>query len=176
MPPQLNEFSGLSDAIASTRTAGARFSGATTRFIGATNSIDSERSQFRGGLSNVLARQTEGAAGGNSFASTIRGTLRQAKARQGIANRGDASIRGQQLRDRIQIARLGNAKRGRGIQALGDAANIRQGVNLANARADDSIASSNADLFGSLAGATTAFFKDRRGRSTPPPTPIGRGN
>lgn len=167
--PQLNEFSGLSDAISNTRTAGARFGGATTRFIGATNSIDSERSQFRGGLSNVLARQTAGSAGGNSFASTIRGTLRQAKVRQGIANRGEASIRGQQLRDRLAVARLGIRKRQRGISSLGSAANIREGVNLANANADSSIATSNADLFGSIAGAGAAVIKDRREPTTSPP-------
>lgn len=166
VPTHLPEFSNLTDAVASTRLAGGRFGGTTTRFIGNTNSLEAERSQFRGGLSQTIARLNEGQAG-NSFASTLGGTLRQAKARQGIVNRGEKSIRSQQLRDRISIARLGINKRQRGIDSLGNAANIREGVNLANADADRSIARSDAGLFGGIAGGAAAFFKGRRNNTKP---------
>ena len=169
--PQLNEFTGLSSAVADTRLASGRLAGTTRRAIANADSLSNERSQFGSGLSLRVARSLQDAPG-NSFASTLGVNTRVARVRQGIVNRGENAIRNQQLKDRIRLAQLGLRKRQRGLSSLADAANIRQGTNIANAEADAAMDLSAANLAGGLLGSLVGAF---RPRGSKPGAPIGEG-
>ena len=175
---QFDEFSGLRAALAGTKAVGSGFAGGTRRFISNTESLAPERSRLGGGLSALTSKALASEKGGTSFASSLGASTRVAKARQGIQNRGESAIRNQQLKDRIAIARLGIQKRGRGLRAMANAANIREGVNLANANAEAAISASNADLLGGILGSGAALLKDKFGKkpSTETETQLGRGN
>lgn len=166
---QFDQFSGLRSAISDTRAAGAQFTGATGRFVRDTNSLTTERNDLGSGLAAQTARLLSGPSGGTSFSSTLSANTRVAKARQGIQNRGEKAIKEQQLRDRISIAKTGLRKRKRGLSALTDAASIREGVDLANADADDRIGISNADLFGGVAGGFAGLLREKFRK------PVGEG-
>mgnify|MGYP001037906082 CR=1 FL=1 len=162
-----DSFSGLRNALSDTRATGSRFTGQTRQFIANTNSLDAERSELGGNLSQQTAQALSGPQGGNNFASTLGQNTRVGKVRQNLRNRGDAAMKNQQLKDRLSVAKLGMRKRERGLSALSSAAGIREGVNQADMQARSSIRSSRAGLFGTLAGAGLAMYT---GRNKPEPT------
>lgn len=96
-----------------------------------------------------------------SFRGAIGQATRRMRARQGIVNRGDAAIRNQALRDRINVARNTASRRGSIHNALQNAAQIREGVNTGVSNANQRIRESRANMFGTLAGAATSYMMNR---------------
>lgn len=95
-----------------------------------------------------------------SYADAIAGAERRAKVRQGIVTRGDAAVRNQQLKDRLQIAQGQASRRGALINTLQTAANIKEGVNTGVQDANARVRESQASMFGSIAGAAGAVGKN----------------
>ena len=98
---------------------------------------------------------------------SFRGALDQAtkrmRARQGIVNRGEKAIANQTLRDRVQIARNNATRRGAIHNTLQTTANIREGVNVGVANANQMVAMSRANMFGTIAGAGVSFIQGKFG-------------
>lgn len=90
--------------------------------------------------------------------STLSNALRRAKARVGIAQRGDKAARNQQLKDRLTQARAGIAAQAGGIETQLTGANIRTGVDVGVGRAKDAASQSTADLIGGTLGSFTALL------------------
>lgn len=106
-----------------------------------------------------------------SYADAIAGAERRAKARQGVVNRGEAAVRNQQLKDRLQIAQGQASRRGTLINVLQNAANIKEGVNTGVSDANNRIRESQAAMWGNIAGAAGAIGKNwwdnRQANQTP---------
>lgn len=151
-----------------TRMTGERdaLAPAVARNIGAIGNARTRLSRQLGRDATMRAAQGDNAPA-TSFAGTLAAATRRARARQGIVNRGERAIENQSLRDRIAVARQNSMRRGSLHEALAGAANIREGVQQANASARQMIAESRANMFGSLAGGLTSlaasYFGNRPG-------------
>lgn len=154
-------YSGLSSAIKDTQAEATRYQGMQSSFIKDVENTGNERTRLGGSLSSQSALMNEAGAS-HTFAGTLSNSARVAKARQRIANTGDEAIRHQQFRDRVSIMRMANNQRGRGLTAMSNAANIREGVNLAQSDARANVNASTAGMLGSIAGGATAWWKDRQ--------------
>lgn len=93
--------------------------------------------------------------------------LRRAKARVGVAQRGDAASRNQQLKDRLAQVRSGIARQGRAIQTQIEGANIRAGVNVGVDAARQRSGNARAGAIGAVAGGLAATAKDYFTRPQP---------
>lgn len=153
-------YSGLSAAIKDTRADAAGLGGLKARFMSDVENLGPERRRL-GGQSSLQAANASAQGGSPTFAGSLANALRIAKVRQGIMSKGDEAIRHQQFRDRISVARLAMGQRQRGISSLANAANIREGVNLANAEAGADRSASNASLLGGILGAGVSAYKNR---------------
>lgn len=137
---------------------------ARTRSIGQAGNAESRLQRALGGQASAAVAAREGALP-VSFRGAINQATRRMRARQSIVNRGDAAIRNQSLKDRIQVARGSASRRGSLHNALQQAANIREGVNTGVQDANQRIRESRANMFGSIAGAAVRIGKDYFGRS-----------
>lgn len=122
----------------------------------------------RAARSNTIAANTsvqqrfgDQQTGAVTHGDILDNSLRRAKTRVGIVNRGDAAVRNQQLKDRLTQVRSGVAARGRAIDTQVAGRNIQAGVNvgLGNAKARGD--ASSADAAGTITGALAAALKDR---------------
>ena len=125
----------------------------------ASENIGTERRQLRADVSSASA---QAGPQGVTAGTTLGDTLRRAKARQGIVNRGDAAIANQRLKDRIAAVRSGIAQKATAIDLQGAGAQIRAGVNLSAQRGRDAISAARAGALGTTAGAFTAGIKEKR--------------
>lgn len=125
--------------------------------------IGNAESRLRRALGAQASQTTARSTGATpvSFRGALEQATRRMGVRRGIEERGDAAIRNQTLRDRIQVARGSASRRGALQNMLQTTQNIREGVNVGLANANQRIAESNANLFGSLAGAATSAFINR---------------
>ncbi len=105
-----------------------------------------------------------GNAGVADFSSALQDATRRAKVRSRIAQQGDEAIRSQALRDRVSVAKSGVARQGELLRLQGTARNIQFGVNAGVQDAQSRIAASNANLFGTIGGATTRLLSDPTSR------------
>lgn len=149
----------LSDAVSGLSSDISRFSSMRNQHIRNVDDRGPERARLASSASSATAQQMGGPA--TSFSGGLAKTLAAAKARTGVMNRGEEAIKGQQLKDRLAIVRDGIAKRGRGIESLGRAANIREGVDVSAQAARDFTSASNANVAGGLAGMGAAWFANR---------------
>lgn len=90
---------------------------------------------------------------GNTRGGVVDNALRSAGARQGIVNRGDAAIRNQRLKDRLQIVRSGLSRRGAALDLQGAGQQIRAGVNIQRGEARDAGAAARSSAVGGGLGA-----------------------
>ena len=150
----------------------AEFTPLRKRFIANVGNKDRRMSQrLQGSISSQVAQQFNEPA--TNFADAISASTRKAKIRGEISNRGENAIKNQQLRDRIAIMRSGQKRRGAIQDALSQATNIREGVNVGVANANQAIANSNADLAGGITGSVLAGIKNGAfsfGKTTTPGT------
>jgi hypothetical protein len=112
---------------------------------------DRQKRRLRGSLSSQIAQ------GGSqqpmpTFGGALSDALRRTKVRSRIASQGDKAIEQQQLRDRVSIAMAGRQREGQYMQAAANAANIREGVNVGVANANQQIQNANMGMWGSIAG------------------------
>lgn len=117
-------------------------------------------------------------SGAVTHKSVLSNALRRAKARVGVAQRGDAASRNQQLKDRLTQVRSGIARQGNAIQTQIEGANIRAGVNVGVDAARQRGSNSRAGAIGSIAGGLAATIKDSVTRPRPVITeqPLGGVN
>lgn len=106
-----------------------------------------------------MQRALAGRALPPTFGGALGQSLRIAKARQGIMNRGEAAIRNQQLKDRLRVASLQQSKRGQLIDAHQRAANIKEGVNAGISSANNMAKAARYEMFGNIAGAGAVLGK-----------------
>lgn len=135
---------------------------AKARHIGAAGNA---ANRLRGKLGNAATMAV--AQADTTPQVSFRGALDQAtkrmRARQGIVNRGEKAIANQTLRDRVQIARNNATRRGSIHNALQTTANIREGVNVGISNANQMVAESQANMFGTIAGAGVSFIQGKFG-------------
>jgi hypothetical protein len=136
-----------------------QFRGLAERFSVGANNIAPEQAALRRNASSLTAQdpRTATTAGG-----TLSEALRRAKARAGIVQRGDASIRGQRLKDRLQLVRSDLSRRGAAIDLQGQGQQIRAGVRLNAQSAKDSISASRAGALGGIAGSFAGGLKGNK--------------
>jgi len=108
--------------------------------------------------------------GAVTHASALDAALKRAKTRVGIGQRGDAAIRNQQLKDRLEQVRMGIAGQARAISTQTAGQNIKAGVNLGVSDARDRISASRASAAGGIVGAVAGGikgFRDRKAAAAP---------
>lgn len=127
------------------------------------NSAARQKRQL-GGAASLAAQQEAGdqATGATSHASTVANALKRAKARTGIAGRGDKAIRNQQLKNRLTQVRAGVAQKGRAIDLQTQGASIRAGVDTNKEAASLYSRSATAGAIGSAAGGLAATLKNNQ--------------
>lgn len=131
------------------------FSRLAQRFEAESGNIETERRSLRGIVSSAAA-QNQSAETGVTAGGTLRDSLRRAKTRQGVINRGDAAITNQRLKDRITAARSGIAQKASALDLAGAGAQIRAGIELNAQRGRDAISGARAGAAGATAGAFAA--------------------
>lgn len=94
-----------------------------------------------------------------SFAAASEAALRRARARAGVINRGDAAVRGQQLKDRLAVTRQHLSRRGSIHNFLQQHENIKAGVNVGVSDANNRAKASSAEMWGNIAGAAAGIGK-----------------
>jgi hypothetical protein len=114
--------------------------------------VNPERRRLRAatGLSSALALRDNS---GSTQGSTLQAALRQAKARQGIVNRGDAAIGNQRLKDRLGFVRSSLRRRTSALDLQGAGQQIRAGVTINAQNARDSIQNARLGAAGTAVGA-----------------------
>ena len=134
------------------------------------------RNRLTSGASSAVAQQFRNVGGGpRSFASNLEQTIRRGKARTGIINRGEKAIANQKLKDRIGIARQRIGRKGILEDALGNAANIRAGVDDARRNAKDQVSAAFGGAAGSILGGLASGFGSKlfKGSGVPVQTDLG---
>jgi hypothetical protein len=132
------------------------------------NAEDRLRKRLSANASGVAAHKDQMVP--TSFGGALDSATRRTKARQGIVNRGDEAIRNQSLRDRISVAQASATRRGTIQNALQNAANIREGVNVGVGQANQRARESRAHMFGSITGGLSNYLYNRN-KPTTTPTP-----
>lgn len=102
-------------------------------------------------------------SGAVTHGDVLNNTLKRAKARTGIALRGDAAIRNQQLKDRLTQVRSGIGASARAIDLQVQGQNIQAGVNVG---VGDAAAAGRYAQLGSYGGAAGAFAGVLAGNKT----------
>ena len=118
-----------------------------------------EQARLRVGAGSAVQQKFQ-SPGGGSFAKRLEQSLRRGKARQGIVNRGDAAIRNQQLKDRLQLARSSVSRRGQIQGAAGSARQLRAGLDASERSAKSQVGSALAGAGGFIAGGAIRGFGD----------------
>lgn len=160
----------LKTAISNLQSERESFGLNRTRTLAAlANAGDRGAADVRRGAALTSARLDKAPA--TSYADAVASAERRSKARQGIVIRGDAAVRNQQLRDRLQIAQGQASRRGALINTLQTAANIKEGVNTGVSDANNRVRESQAAMWGSIAGAAAGIGKNwwdnRKATQTP---------
>jgi len=149
----------LKDSIGKGRDFEAMGEGLRTRNIADVDNIGNEQRRL-GAQTSSEVQQKFGTPGGGSFADVLENTIRRGKARSGIATRGDAAIRNQQLKDRLVMARQDISRRGIIQQTAADAARLKSGVDIAQRNANAQIGASLTGAAGAVAGGLARQFSD----------------
>ncbi len=139
-----------------------RFAGLRDQFIGDVQSISGEQQSFGAATGSQAFQVLRDQGAGTSFGGTLRRGLRVAKARQGIMNRGDAAIRSQRLKDRLQLARTGLRRQGSALDLQSAGEQIRTGVDVGVGRARDAERASTAGLIGTGLGAAAGILRQNQ--------------
>lgn len=188
----------LSSAERPQFTLGSSFDDAGIRSqvsqIGANaDSLSGLRSQVNESVSNAPDREGRGirnaaslfsqqrlgdqATGAVTHGSVLDNALRRAKARVGIAGRGDTAIRNQQLKDRLTRVRTDVRSQGRALQMQVTGQNIKAGVNVGVGAAQRSGQAFRADAIGTTLGGISAALKNssffNRPKTTITEQPLG---
>lgn len=155
---------GLSQRVGNTsRPFESSFEGLKQRFASDVADTGQEQRRFGAGLSSSIA-QKFGTVGGSQqavFAGNLSQIGRKAKARSRIAGRGDAAIKGQQLKDRISIARQGLSRRGLSQRAGQSAERARAGLDASLQASKDQVGSAIFGAAGAIAGGATRGIADK---------------
>lgn len=131
------------------------------------SSIDNAPDRITRGVSNAAGSAVQQEFGDHQTGAVTQGpllanALRRAKARVGIAQRGDAAARNQQLKDRLTAARAGIRGQARALDSQVKGANLRAGVNIGVADAKARARASTADAIGGTLGGLTATLAGNR--------------
>lgn len=139
-----------------------RFAGLRDQFIGDVQNIGAERQQFGAAANSQSFQVLRDQGAGTSFGGTLRRSLKVAKVRQGVMNRGDSAIRNQRLKDRLQLARSGVRRKGAALNLQSAGQQIRSGVDVGVGRARDRARASTASLIGTGLGAAAGVLNQNR--------------
>lgn len=148
----------LKDAIAATRPVLGRMERLSALNQSDVGNIEGERRRISKGASSNVAQQFQ--QGGGSFRDNLAMALKRNKARQGIALRGDAAIRNQQMKDRVEFGKSALGRKAAAEGGLAQHAKLEQGVMAANTNADILRQQSMMGAFGTLAGAGVRGLQD----------------
>ena len=121
------------------------------------DSIGQEQGRLNRGAASTVQQKFK-TPGGGSFAKNLEQTIRRGKARQGINNRGDASIRNQQLKDRLMMAKSSVVRRGNLQQTSANAAQLRAGGEAATRSANSQVSQAYAGAAGGIVGGAVRGF------------------
>lgn len=144
---------------------------------GNVNDLTQEQGRLAAGASSAV-QQKFGRVGGGSFAQRLEQNIRRSKARQGINNRGDAAIRNQQLKDRLQMAKSSANRRGIIQNSAANASSIKSGLAASRLSASDQVKSAYGGAAGFITGAAIRGFGDNlfnSDSSVPVETDLGTG-
>lgn len=114
-------------------------------------------------LGGQIAGNTAQLAGSmprGDFAGALDNALRRTKTRARMATMGDAQVEQQGLKDRMAVATASRRREGELVNAMGRAAQIRQGVNFATADANQVAREAKMGLAGTILGAGAALWKN----------------
>jgi len=157
--PKVDIEGRLRDQIDALGPERRQLGGLADRFELASQNINPRLQQLRGGASTLAAQEMRQRGAGTSAASTLQAALRRAKTRQGIVQRGEASVRGQRLKDRLGLVRSGLARRGKAIEmqerGLGIARDVKLNAENASARAS----SARNSMWGGALGVGASVLK-----------------
>lgn len=138
------------------------------RQLAGIDSIGGRQKTLATAASSAVQQGLPAASGGpRGFSKNLNQTLRRGKARQGIINRGDAAIRNQRLKDRLQVAKSSVVRRGQLQQTAADSARLESGLELAQTNANVGVNQAMIGAAGSIAGGITAGFSNNGGSNTP---------
>lgn len=139
-----------------------RFASLRDQFIGDVQSIGAERQRFGAATGSQAFQVLRDQGAGTSFGSTLRRSSRVAKVRQGVANRGDAAIRNQRLKDRLQLARSGLGRKGAALNLQSIGQQIRSGINIGVSSARDRGRAAVAGAIGTGLGAAAGVLRQNK--------------
>jgi len=139
-----------------------RFAGLRDQFINDVQNIGAEKQRFGAAAGSQGFQVLRDQGAGKSFGGTLRRGLKVAKVRQGVMNRGDAAIRNQRLKDRIQLARSGLSRKGQSLKLQSIGQQIRSGVNIGVENARDAASASTANLIGTGLGAAAGVLRQNK--------------
>lgn len=123
------------------------------------NAPDREGRRIKNVASQVVQQQFgDQQTGAVTHASVLDNALKRAKARTGIAQRGDAAVRNQQLKDRLTQVRQGITQKGRALDLQTKGQEILSGVNVAASSARSQGQAAVAGGLGTVVGALAARF------------------
>lgn len=148
----------LKDAIAATRPVLGRMERLGAQNQADVGNIEGERRRVSKGISSNVAQRFQ--QGGGSFRDNLTMALKRNKARQGIALRGDAAIRNQQMKDRVAFGKSALSRKAAAEGGLAQHAKLEQGVLAANTNADILRQQAMMGAFGTLAGAGVRGLQD----------------
>lgn len=148
----------LKDAIAATRPVLGRMERLGAQNQADVGNIEGERRRVSKGISSNVAQRFQ--QGGGSFRDNLTMALKRNKARQGIALRGDAAIRNQQMKDRVAFGKSALGRKAAAEGGLAQHAKLEQGVLAANTNADILRQQAMMGAFGTLAGAGVRGLQD----------------
>ena len=99
-----------------------------------------------------------------SFGGALDTALRRTKVRSRIAQQGEAAINQQSLKDRIAIAQASRQREGDLLTSSLKAANIREGVNIGVADANQAMKNNTYGLAGAVLGGVSGVLANKEGR------------
>jgi hypothetical protein len=136
-----------------------RFEGLASRVSGEQENIQAKLNRLGANASSQAAQGTSGARAGNTVGGTADVALRRAKVRQGISNRGQGSVRNQRLKNRLTAVRSSQGRRGAALGLVSQGENIDAGLQDSIASSQQQVRTSNANLFGGIAGLAGGVLK-----------------
>ena len=145
---------GKSTNFEATNPFESKFEDLRKSFAADVDDLSGEQERLGAGLSSTIA-QKFGAVGGSQnrrFSGNLQQLGRKTKARSKIFGRGDTSIRQQQFKNRLSIARQNLARRGKQVSAAGASARLRAGLDTSLRASKDRVNSAVFGAAGGLAG------------------------
>jgi len=146
----------LKNSIAKGRGFEAQADALRKRHSTGVDSIGQEQGRLTRGANSSVQQKFKG--GGGSFAKNLEQTVRRGKARQGIVDRGDASIRNQQLKDRLMLAKQSIGRRGTINESMANAGALRSSGDAAQRAAANQSSAAMTGMFGAIAGGAVRGF------------------